>query len=235
MSKLSNLIFHNARHYISSPYGYRKVLNTSKGATRPFHDGVDYATYSVKLNQYPIDNGVILSCGTDWKNAGAKYVWVSYPRLGVKMLHYHLDSIKVKKGQIVTTETVIGKTGKTGRATGVHLHLGLKKLTGNTFIDPEAWFKEYYTEPKPNKKDSKDFLPERGYFKQGDVSPNIGKIAKFMRENFPSYTNKKALGNTYGKYLVKAIKEFQKRTGLEADGNIGAITLAKLVDYGFEY
>ena len=52
MSKLSNLIFHNAKHYISSPYGYRKVLNTSKGATRPFHDGVDYATYSIKLNQY---------------------------------------------------------------------------------------------------------------------------------------------------------------------------------------
>ena len=79
------------------------------------------------------------------------------------------------------------------------------------------------------------FLPERGYFKKGDVSANVGKIATFMRKTFPSYTSEKALGNTYGDNLIKAVKEFQKRTGLEADGYFGKLTLAALEKHGFEY
>ena len=155
MSELSNLIFHNKSNYISSPYGPRKSMNTSKGKTSSFHNGVDYATYSVKLPQYPVTDGVVLSCGTDWAYGGAKYVWVSYPDIGVKMLHYHLDSICVKKGQAVNKNTVLGYTGKTGRATGIHLHLGLKKLSGGGYIDPEAWFAKSFktlTESKPKAK-----------------------------------------------------------------------------------
>ena len=142
MSELSNLIFHNKRHYLSSPYGKRVVMNTSAGKTSPFHDGVDYGTYGIKLAQYPVADGVVLSCGTDWAYGGAKYVWVKYPELGIKMLHYHLDSICVKKGQAVNKNTVLGYTGKTGRATGIHLHLGLKLLSGGGYIDPEKWWRE---------------------------------------------------------------------------------------------
>lgn len=79
------------------------------------------------------------------------------------------------------------------------------------------------------------FLPARGYFKKGDVSPNVGKIAAFMRETFPAYTSEKALGNTYGVNLIKAVKEFQKRTGLEPDGYFGKLTLAELEKHGFKY
>lgn len=79
------------------------------------------------------------------------------------------------------------------------------------------------------------FLPKRGYFKLGDVSANVGKIAKFMRSVFPSYTSVKALGNTYGPNLIKSVTEFQKRTGLTPDGYFGPITLAKLVSFGFRY
>ena len=145
------------------------------------------------------------------------------------MLHYHLDSIKVKAGQKVTKETLLGYTGKTGKATGIHLHLGVKRLSGGGYIDPELWSKNEYTEPKVD-----DFFPSRGYFKKGDISPNVGKIASFMYKTFPSYTSKKALGNIYGANLIKAIKEFQRRTGLEVDGNIGHLTLAELEEYGFK-
>lgn len=78
------------------------------------------------------------------------------------------------------------------------------------------------------------FFPARGYFKKGDVSPNVGKIAAFMRKMFPSYTPSTALGNLYGDNLIKAIKEFQRRTGLEADGFFGPKTLAKLKSFGFK-
>ena len=225
---------------MSSPYGRRKVLNTSKGSTSPFHNGVDYATYSVKLPQYAIEDGEVISCGKDTKNANALFVWVKYPRLGIKLMHYHLDSIKVKAGQKVDKNTVIGNTGMTGRATGIHLHLGLKKLSGGDFIDPEAWFKNNYKKPETKKTTTtsttktESFLPARGYFKKGDISPNVGKIASFMRKMYPSYTSEKALGNTYGDNLIKAVKEFQKRSGLETDGYFGKLTLAELEKCGFK-
>lgn len=234
MSKISNLIFHNAKHTMSSPCGKRKSIPTSAGNTETFHNGTDYATYGAKLAQYAIEDGVILSCGTDWVYGGAKYVWVKYPRLGVKMLHYHLDSIKVKKGQKVTKNTILGYTGKTGKATGIHLHLEIVCMITGTRYDPEK-YSQTYKEPTVVEKSADDFLPERGYFKKGDVSPNVGKIAKFMRTNFKAYTSVLALGNTYGYYLQKSITEFQRRTKLEADGYIGPLTLAKLVEYGFEY
>lgn len=86
-----------------------------------------------------------------------------------------------------------------------------------------------------NKPVTNSFLPARGYFKRGDNNANVGKIASFMRKTFPSYTSSKALGNLYGPYLISAIKEFQRRTGLTPDGCIGSITLAKLCSYGFKY
>ena len=234
MSKISDLIFHNAKHTMSSPYGRRNSIQTSAGNTGTFHNGTDYATYGVKLPQYAIEDGEVLSCGTDWAYGGAKYVWVKYPRLCDKMLHYHLDSISVKKGQKVNKNTILGYTGKTGKATGIHLHLEIVNLLTGKRYDPEEYSKTYKEPTKCVEKNADDFLPSRGYFKKGDVSPNVGKIAKFMRDNFPAYTSKKALGNTYGDYLISAVKEFQKRTKLEPDGYFGPLTLAKLVEYGFE-
>ena len=150
---LIKLIFHNNDAYITSPYGYRKSFGTSAGATSSFHNGVDYGTNCKKIPQYAISDGYVYSCGTDYAYGGAKFVWVAYPTLGVKMLHYHLDKISVKAGQKVNTKTVIGTTGMSGRATGIHLHLGLKKLSGGDYIDPEKWFKdEYTTAPSAKKK-----------------------------------------------------------------------------------
>lgn len=229
MSVVSNLIFHNAKHYVTSKFGYRSVLKTSAGKTNPKHSGTDYGTNGKKIPQYAIEDGEILAATR--ANDGALYVWVKYPRLGVKMLHYHLDSIKVKEGQKVDKNTILGYTGRTGKATGVHLHLGVKKLSGGGYIDPEKWAKEEYTAPT---KKTSSFFPDRGYFKKGDVSENVGKVAAFMYKTFPSYTSSKALGNTYGDNLIKAIKEFQRRTGLEADGYLGEKTLKMLENYGFK-
>ncbi|MBR3836008.1 MAG: M23 family metallopeptidase [Clostridia bacterium] len=144
MSKISNIIFNGKSHYITSKYGKRTVLNTSAGATQPFHYGTDYGTGGKKLAQYSIEDGTVLTCGkaTD----GALYVWVKYPRINKKMLHYHLDSYAVKAGQKVKKGTLLGYTGKTGKATGVHLHLAVKDLTTEKYEDPEK-FAATYIEP----------------------------------------------------------------------------------------
>ena len=80
---------------------------------------------------------------------------------------------------------------------------------------------------------SENFFPAKGYFTLGDKHENVAKIASFMYRVFPAYTDKRALGDLYGPYIQAAIKEFQKRTGLETDGNTGPITLSMLKKYGF--
>lgn len=251
MSTISNLIFNNANHYITSKFGARSIIKTPAGDTSTTHNGVDYGTNGIKRPQYAIEDGYVFAA-TKSNSDGALYVWVIYPRIKKAFLHYHLDSYTVKAGQKVSKGTLIGYTGKTGKATGVHLHLGVRELSKLSdkqinnmtwdlirtcdYIDAE---KISYSAPdvKPtgtNTSNSNSFLHKRGYFKKGDISANIGKIAKFMYATFPKYTKKSALGNVFGKNLQSAIIEFQSRTGLVPDGYIGKLTLSKLKEFGFK-
>ena len=159
MSKISELIFKGAKHYVTSPYGKRNTINTSAGTTSSFHNGTDYGTDNKKIAQYAIEDGYIFAAGTS-SSDGAKYVWVIYPRPELAFLHYHLDTIAVKAGQKVSKGTKLGTTGKSGKATGIHLHLGIRslidlnssainKMTWTalrmcSYVDPE---KVKYTEP----------------------------------------------------------------------------------------
>lgn len=86
-----------------------------------------------------------------------------------------------------------------------------------------------------------DFLPAKGYWRseygktKGDTAPQIAAMAEFMYRNFPAYTKKAALGSYFGKNLRASIIQFQKRTGLVADGNVGSLTYSMLKRYGFRW
>lgn len=232
MSAVTNLIFKGARHYVTSGFGYRKVINTKGGTTSSFHSGTDYGTDGKKIPQYAIESGTILSCGR--AKDGANYVWVKYPRLNVKMLHYHLDSISCRTGQSVVRGTLLGYTGKTGKATGVHLHLGIWDLAKGCYINPEGF---NYTEPTTPKPATK-----RNYYMKGDRGDYIKHLCYWFAENYWGYfcKSKKAAhnlldGNLFGPYLEKWVKKFQANTGLVADGYIGPKTQAMLKKYHFNY
>ena len=225
--KLANRTFKRDDYVITSPFGKRASINTKAGATANFHCGTDYGTHGEKWPQYALENGVVSYVGQD--SAGANMVWVNYPRLNIRLFYAHLDSISVQNGQSVDNNTIIGYTGMTGKATGIHLHLGLKNINGSTWLNPEEYD---YQEGRANVEVG--FLGARGYIKLGDRSDSVAKIAKFMYSHFPAYTKKQALGNLYGKYIEASIKEFQHRTGLQADGCVGPITLAKLKEFGFQ-
>lgn len=235
MSKISDIIFNGKKHYITSPYGKRKVISTSAGNTASFHSGVDYGTDNKKIAQYAIENGKVTNCGKDTAaNGYALFVWVEYPRIGKKFLHYHLNDIAVEKGQTVKKGTLLGHTGMTGKATGIHLHLGMKSIGGTEYQDPEAYAKIYEeASEKTTVSAANSFFPKKGYWGRGDVNAKIGKIAKFMHKTFPKYTSETALGNTYGPNLEKAVKEFQKREKITQDGKFGPDTLKHLKKYGF--
>jgi murein DD-endopeptidase MepM/ murein hydrolase activator NlpD len=55
---------------------------------------------------------------------------------GIISMYFHLDEILVKKGAIVKKGDVIGRVGATGRATGPHLHWGVR--INGARIDPIA-------------------------------------------------------------------------------------------------
>lgn len=117
MSKNGKRIFKNFDPYITSSFGNRISPTTGK---EQFHTGVDYGTNGKNLEQYAITDGTILRVG--YNDSEGNYVYVSFPSLGYVGKHVHLDKVMVKPGQNVDTNTVIGTTGATGNATGVHLH-----------------------------------------------------------------------------------------------------------------
>ena len=94
---------------------------------------------------------------------------------------------------------------------------------------------------------SSNFLGKRGYLKVGDSGENVHKLCQFFANNYYGYfgntkksahdklLGEKGNGDYFGPNLKAWVTEFQRRTGLEADGNIGPLTLKMLVKYEFRY
>lgn len=74
-------------------------------------------------------------------------------------------------------------------------------------------------------KDTYSFLPDRGWFQEGDSGDNVKKIDDWFA--------KKVEGSYYGSYTTAIVKEYQRQNKLEVDGKIGPLTLAKMVEQGF--
>lgn len=193
MSKITNIIFNGKSHYVTSAYGKRNVLNTEAGSTNSFHYGADYGTNGKKIEQYAIEKGSVISCGK--ASDGALYVWVKYPRINKKMLHYHLDKVKVKAGQAVQRGTLLGYTGKTGKATGVHLHLAVKDLSTDNYEDPEK-FALSYKEPIVYKKGTYVVTANLLRVRRGPSTDYDYKKFSFLTPNAQSQIRKLNAGNS---------------------------------------
>ncbi len=84
------------------------------------HAGLDFrAPIGTPIN--PIMGGVVKETEMGRFGYGNKIV-ISHDG-GYESLYAHLSKINVTAGEHVTTDTVIGETGNTGRSTGPHLHL----------------------------------------------------------------------------------------------------------------
>ena len=112
---------------ISGRFGSRRVIN---GQPRKPHSGEDIAapegTPVLAMN----DGMVRLTADHFFSGKG---VIVDHG-LGLFSMYFHLSSVDVEQGQVVQKGQVIGKVGSTGRATGPHLHWGVR-LNGAR-VDP---------------------------------------------------------------------------------------------------
>jgi Peptidase family M23 len=112
-------------------YGTPRELNG-----RPFsHEGVDF-NGSGNPPTYPIATGNVVFAR--WNGAYGNMVKVDHGN-GTRSEYGHLDSISVKEGQQVYSDTILGKVGNTGNSFGAHLHLNTivngKQVNPLTILD----------------------------------------------------------------------------------------------------
>lgn len=85
-----------------------------------YHWGVDLTAEEGSM-VYPVARGKVLEVGSALWGYG-NYILIDHQN-GQRSLYAHLSKQEVKTGDRVTKETVIGRVGHTGWATGDHLHL----------------------------------------------------------------------------------------------------------------
>ncbi len=81
---------------------------------------------------YAAHDGLIIYAGRDFKGYG-KMVLIEGAQ-GWATLYGHFSKINVREGQRISQGEQIGQMGRTGRATGVHLHFEIRKEKGP--VDP---------------------------------------------------------------------------------------------------
>ncbi len=100
------------------------------GRRRP-HFGIDLAAKQGSPI-YAAQDGLVIYTGNGFRGFG-KMLMIE-GRGGYATLYAHFSQIKVKEGQRVKKGTLIGYMGRTGRASGVHLHFEIRKGKGP--VDP---------------------------------------------------------------------------------------------------
>lgn len=89
-----------------------------------FHPGIDLAA-PFGTDTYPVKDGVVQDVSFS-RYAYGNAVLVDHGDK-INSLYAHLSKITVTPGQKITTLTKLGEIGRTGHATGPHLHLEIRK------------------------------------------------------------------------------------------------------------
>ncbi len=113
---------------VTSPFGLNRILN---GKPKQFHSGIDLRAPLGHPVKSPAD-GIVRMVAISMFLMGKTLILDH--GLGVTSIYMHLDKILVSTGDLVSQGQSIARVGKTGRATGAHLHWGVN--VGLTPVDP---------------------------------------------------------------------------------------------------
>lgn len=114
---------------LSTPFGLGRILN---GEPRSPHSGVDLRA-KVGEPVRATNHGRIVLVGEFFFHGTAVVIDHGW---GLYSMYFHLSKANVSEGDLVGKNYVIGLAGSTGRATGPHLHWGVR-LEGAR-VDPFA-------------------------------------------------------------------------------------------------
>ena len=117
---------------ISTPFGVHRILNNKQ---RNPHSGVDFkAPHGAPV--VSSSNGIVAYTGDHFFSGNS--VFIDHG-MGIFTMYFRLSSILVKSGYKVHKGQTIGHVGSTGRATGPHLHWGMR--INNQKVDPFSFLK----------------------------------------------------------------------------------------------
>ena len=114
---------------VNSKYGYRQdpVLKCTK-----FHDGIDLkCSYDYVYSMLPATVKEVSHGNKGYGN----YVILDYGIM--ECLYGHLSAIVVEEGEIIPAGSVVAISGNTGKSTGPHLHIRLRK--NGKSVDPKPF------------------------------------------------------------------------------------------------
>lgn len=200
---------------ITDKFGWRTHPITGK---KQFHNGLDLISTIGDRNLYAIDDGYVqkVITGQDKAKSGyGNYIWVRYPRYNLSLLYAHCAKVLLKKGDKVKKGTIVAIEGKTGAATGVHLHLGMTKIGSDTWLNPENY----------NMLSDKYNLTR--LLKKGCKGNDVKELQKeLIRRGYSC--GKSGADGVFGADTKTAVKKFQKANKIFADGIVGKNTAHKL-------
>jgi murein DD-endopeptidase MepM/ murein hydrolase activator NlpD len=106
---------------ISGVFGSQRIYNGSPGS---YHSGLDIAMPTGTTYVAPADGVVVLAAKEPFTLEG--YLLIVDHGMGLSSAFLHSSELLVTKGDVVKQGQAIGKVGATGRASGPHLHWGMK-------------------------------------------------------------------------------------------------------------
>jgi murein DD-endopeptidase MepM/ murein hydrolase activator NlpD len=114
---------------LTTAFGLRRILN---GEPRSSHSGVDLRA-ALGEPVRAANHGRVVLVGEFFFHGKAIVIDHGW---GLYTMYFHLSEVNVSKGDLVGKNYVIGLAGATGRATGPHLHWGVR--LGTARVDPFA-------------------------------------------------------------------------------------------------
>lgn len=114
---------------VSGLFGAQRIYRGEPGS---YHSGIDVARPTGTPLMAPADGVVILATQSEFTLEG-RLLMIDHG-MGLNSAFLHMDSIDVREGDAVRRGQRLGTVGSTGRATGPHMHWGMK--WGEARIDP---------------------------------------------------------------------------------------------------
>ncbi|MGZ3789228.1 MAG: M23 family metallopeptidase [Bacteriovorax sp.] len=148
---------------ISSQFNLARRHPVKRRRIQP-HNGVDFTAKS-STPVYPALEGVVIAMGR--ARAKGKFILIEHDN-GMKSTYDHLRKFQkgLRIGDYVEVGDQIGEVGRTGYATGSHLHFGLLNEDG-LYVNPILYLKDYQVETDDG------HGPDSGSLDEFDEAPGL--------------------------------------------------------------
>ena len=141
------------------------------------------------------------------------------------MVYYHMkNKSTLKKGAKVKKGDQLGYMGKTGSATGAHLHFGIKYK--GEWIDPESYLDKDWVKPAEPVKMVQISVP---VLQKGAKGSHVKTIQVLINWRMAGKIDLLDIDGSFGGKTQAALVAYQGANGLDPDGVCGPATWTSLL------